>query len=128
MRRLVFIVAVSLAVDLSAQARKLLIFGGEDHDEFVGCLNCNKFDPQSVQNDFGTYGNPFSDKSIKNHFSSYGNPYSPFSACGEFASTPPVVVDENGAFYGELTRNKSRPKRIKEPTIVRWLAIVCADD
>lgn len=45
--------------------------------QYLGNLNNNPFDRNSVNNPFGKYGNPFSNKSINNQFSPYGNPYSP---------------------------------------------------
>lgn len=45
--------------------------------QFLGNLNNNRFDPNSVANPFGRYGNPFSHNSINNQFGPYGNPYSP---------------------------------------------------
>lgn len=45
--------------------------------KFLGNLNANRFDPDSVANPFGRYGNPYSPDSVNNQFGRYGNPYSP---------------------------------------------------
>lgn len=42
---------------------------------YLGNTNPNKFDPNSINNSFGQYGNEFSPTSIKNPYSQYGNPY-----------------------------------------------------
>jgi hypothetical protein len=46
---------------------------------YLGNLNTNQYDPNSVSNPYGRYGNPFSPDSINNRFGKYGNPYSPDS-------------------------------------------------
>jgi len=106
---------------------KLLIFAGQDHDDFLGCLNCSSFVTDSVHNSYGQFGNPFSGKSLRNHYSTYGNPFSPYSPCNKLSVSPPVVVDPQGTFYGELTLNTIRPKRITNDAIQIWLRLVCSD-
>lgn len=44
---------------------------------YLGNLNSNKFDPNSISNEFGRYGSKFSPDSVNNEFGRYGNPYSP---------------------------------------------------
>jgi len=44
--------------------------------QYLGNLNSNRFDPNSVSNQFGRYGNQFSPDSVNNQFSPYGNPFS----------------------------------------------------
>lgn len=58
---------------------------------YLGNLNANRFDPNSVSNPFGPYGNPFSPNSINNPFSSYGNPFSPNSATNPFGQGQPPM-------------------------------------
>ena len=75
---------------VSLQAQTLLIYGGSDHDVFLGKLNADCYDSESIWNEYGTYGSEYSS-------------YSPWN---EYASTPPVVVDSRGNFYGYLTANE----------------------
>ena len=89
----------------------MLIYGGENHDVYLGKLNANEFDSESIWNEFGKYGNPFSSYSIWNEFSNYGNEFSRYSPFNSFASNPPVLVDNNGNFYGYFTINKFHAKR-----------------
>src|SRR5579864_1912444 len=72
----------------------VLLFGGYDHKEFLGCLTCAELDPNSVWNDFSQYGwrNGFA---TWNPFGQYKNPFSPYSACNELATDPPVMVDRS---------------------------------
>lgn len=102
----------------------LLLFGGDGHRTFLGCLNCSEFDPKSVHNEFGTYGNEFNSDSIFNEFGEFGSAFSSHSACNEFASDPPVIVDRDGSFHGRLTLNEFR-EQVRDPEIVAWLAGVC---
>ena len=37
-----------ISVPTYAATQPILIFGGADHDEFLGCLNCGGADPASV--------------------------------------------------------------------------------
>jgi hypothetical protein len=59
---------------------------------YLGRLNANRYDPESVSNPNGTYGSKYSPTSINNPYSVHGSPYSSSSARNPYASTPPVVV------------------------------------
>lgn len=85
---------------------KLMVFGGADHKTYLGCLNCNEYASDSVLNSYGSNGSPYSFQSIWNHFGEFGSPYSIYSACNPYASDPPVIVDQNGTYYGRLTVNQ----------------------
>jgi hypothetical protein len=87
----------------------LLLFGGKDHDVFLGCLDCNEFDSSSICNDFGK-GNEFNKDGLFNEFSSFGNSFSSSSPWNEYSSSDsvPVLVDRQGKFYGYFTVNAFR--------------------
>ena len=78
-----------------AQAQTLKIYGGADHDVYLGKLNASNFDSELIWNGYGTYGSEYSS-------------YSPFN---EYASNPPVLVDDDGNFYGYFTINAYKSKR-----------------
>lgn len=67
-----------------------LLFGGDNHDKFLGCLNCSKHDNSSIWNKYGTYGSKYNSESPWNKYSTSG----------------PVIVDNEGNFYGKFTTNK----------------------
>ncbi|HYE46411.1 MAG TPA: hypothetical protein VEA44_11640 [Caulobacter sp.] len=50
------LIGVTLGGQATAQDDDILIFGGDDHKEFLGCLTCSEFDGQSVWNKFSTHG------------------------------------------------------------------------
>jgi hypothetical protein len=51
---LVFVTFVPRATPQAPKA--LLLFGGQDHKDFLGCLNCVDSSPASVCNELGKYG------------------------------------------------------------------------
>jgi hypothetical protein len=101
-----------------ATAAKLMIFGGDGHRTYLGCLNCSEYAADSVHNQYGTHGSPYNSESILNHYSQFGSPYSTESACNTYASDPPVIVDGNGRYYGRLTLNQYHPLN---PCIASWV-------
>jgi len=50
----------------------------DQQGNYRGKLNTNPYDPDSVSNPYGRYGNPYSADSLNNQFGA-GNPYSPSS-------------------------------------------------
>jgi len=106
----------------------MLIFGGEGHKTYLGCLTCSRFDGDSVFNRFGEHGSRYSGESIWNRYSEFGSHYSSYSACSRYADDPPVIVDSGGNFYGRLTLNRYHPQLGVGRQFVDWLAeTVCAE-
>lgn len=95
----------------SSAAPALLLFGGENHKSFLGCLNCGPVDSSSVCNVVGDYGSVVSDKSIWNVVSDYGSVVSDKSPWNVVADHPPVIVDKDGGFYGYFTANVAQSQR-----------------
>lgn len=52
---------------------------------YLGTVNSNQYDPESVANPYGQYGNPYNPNSINNEYGRYGNPYSPDSVNNPYA-------------------------------------------
>ncbi|MDY2588200.1 hypothetical protein [Winogradskyella aquimaris] len=92
-------------------AQTLHLYGGENHDEYLGCLNCDKYSSSSIWNEYGTYGSRYNSNSIWNQYGTYGSDYSSSSPWNTYASDPPVVVDKDGGFYGYFTVNEYKSKR-----------------
>lgn len=55
MKRAIATLAMLLCM-VSLQAQTLLIYGGSDHDVFLGKLNADCYDSESIWNEYGTYG------------------------------------------------------------------------
>lgn len=86
--------AVALLITSSAWAQSPYLQGYNpqtgQHDKYLGNLNANKFDPNSVNNPFGQYGSPYSPNSVTNPYGPYGSPYSPLSPINPYA--PPATT------------------------------------
>ena len=108
-----------------APRAKLMLFGGVGHKTYLGCLNCSDYAIDSVKNEYGPHGSRYASESIFNQYGSFGSPYSSTSACSEYASDPPVIVDENGGFYGRLTLNRYHPQIGMGASLMGWLKAIC---
>lgn len=102
-----------------------MLFGGQGHQTYLGCLNCSQYANDSILNEYGPHGSRYSSASILNQYSEYGSPYSTYSACNPYAQDPPVIVDGAGSFYGRLTINAYHPQRIHDETVLAWLSGAC---
>lgn len=84
----------------------LHLYGGADGDEYMGCLNCDSYDGNSIWNEYGTYGSSYNPNSIWNEYGTFGSEYSAYSPWNAYSSEPPGIYDSNGGFYGYLTVNE----------------------
>jgi hypothetical protein len=89
----------------------LHLYGGRNHDEYLGCINCDSYDKSSIWNAYGKYGNSYNPNSIWNEYGKFGNEYNSESPWNAYSRYPPVVVDMDGNFYGYLTVNEYQSKR-----------------
>ncbi|WP_429408259.1 hypothetical protein [Paraburkholderia sp. MM5482-R1] len=121
MKRLLPALLLTTSAIAIAQNAPLLLFGGRDHDVFLGCLTCSQYDQHSVQNEYGPHGSPYESTSIFNHYGDYGSAYSDVSPCNRFANNPPVIVDQNGKFYGRLTLNQAHAQANNNENLNVWL-------
>ena len=97
--------------------RGLLLFGGQDHKVFLGCLDCNRFDATSLCNAFGEFGSKFNQDSIWNRFGTYGSMFSQYSPWNQFSQHAPIIVDDSGNSFGYFTINALHHDR----TRIGWL-------
>ena len=99
------------------------VWGDSGYTQYLGffsCVFCTELDANSINNEFGPYGNRFSSTSIRNEFSQYGSRFGTHSACNRFTSNPPRVFNQSKTvYYGELTLNEFRSDAISE--LVDWL-------
>lgn len=77
--------------------------------KYLGDLNSNRYDPNSVANPYGEYGSRYSPNSINNPYGKYGSQYSPYSANNPYAVEAPVVVAPNGQSLGRYSSNPYAP-------------------
>jgi hypothetical protein len=101
---------------------ELMIFGGENHKTYLGCLNCPRYSQDSIYNQYGEHGSRYSTESIWNSYSECGSRYSNYGVCNPYATDPPVIVDANGHYYGRLTMNRYHAQLGDGASFIEWLA------
>lgn len=108
------LLALALSVALSAQSPSL--YSAEER-KFLGSVNANRFDPNSIANPYGAYGSRYSSNSVNNPFGQYGSPYSSSSARNRFAPSlqAPKVIAPNGDYLGDFSANKYSPNSVSNP-------------
>jgi len=106
---------------------KLMLFGGEGHKTYLGCLNCSQYASDSVLNKYGEHGSPYYTDSIWNRYSEFGSAYSNYSSCNQYATDPPVIVDQNGNYYGRLTLNVYHLEIGAGKRYLDWLSGLCGN-
>lgn len=126
MRARVLCLLLLIGLGASAQVvvgggRKIMIFGGKDHEVYLGCLSCSEYDADSVLNKFGEHGSTYSSESIWNPYEDYGSHYSDLGACNAYSSNPPVIVDDKGNYYGRLTLNRYHSEIGAGSQLLPWL-------
>lgn len=60
--------------------------------QFLSMLSSNKFQTDSIMNEYGIYGSKYSATSIFNQHSRYDSPYASYSAFNPNTSTPPLII------------------------------------
>ena len=86
---------------------------------FLGKLNPNRFDEESIFNRFSVYGNQFSPSSIFNKFSTYGNQFNALSPYNQFSTNPPRLY-VRGEFVAYLTKNQTMRPRVDPDELLNW--------
>lgn len=121
MKRILVIIVAVFSFNL-AYGQTLLIYGGEDHDVYLGKLNASEYDSESIWNEYGRFGSKYNSNSIWNEYGRYGSSYSSYSPFNEYATYPPIIVDSQGNFYGYFTLNKYKSQRAN----LDLVNIICA--
>jgi hypothetical protein len=73
---------------------------------FLGDLNEDEYDKNSIYNQYGKYGSHYNTTCIFNKYSDYGSDYSDKSPFNQYAGNAPGLYDKQGNFYGTLSVNK----------------------
>jgi hypothetical protein len=111
MTKLILTALLSVAIATTTSGQTLHIYGGSNHDVYLGCLNCSKYDTNSIWNAYGTHGSKYNSNSIWNAYGTYGSKYNSSSPWNAYSNDPPVIVDADGGFYGYFTANRHKSKR-----------------
>ncbi|MBU1693972.1 MAG: hypothetical protein KKC51_08405 [Verrucomicrobia bacterium] len=104
-----------------AEAKQLsgesFIVAGDE--TFLGKLNPNADDNESIFNQYGPYGSKYSQTCIFNPYSPYGGQYSALSPFNQYATNPPRVFLK-GQFVGYLTVNQYKTPKLDPNSIMDW--------
>lgn len=82
-------IALLMSCPVAAQQSPYIV---SPNGQYLGNLNSNRYDPNSVANPYGRYGSRYSPDSINNPYGQYGSPYSPYSANNPYATQPPAII------------------------------------
>ena len=70
------------------------ILVNQETSRYLGNLNANQYDPDSVSNPYGRYGSQYSEDSINNPHGKYGSFQSNDSPNNSYATNAPIVLDQ----------------------------------
>ena len=79
-----------------------------DDKDYLGKLVTNKYDGDSIWNEYGTYGSKYQTNSIWNEYGKYGSKHQSTSAFNPYASQPPKIVTNSGKVLGYLSANEHK--------------------
>ena len=83
---------------------------------YLGNVNKNPYDPNSISNPYGTYGSPYSPKSVNNPYGTYGSPYSSEGVANPYGSTnSPKAIGSDGEYLGRMNANKYDAESTSNP-------------
>lgn len=88
--------------------------------QFLGKLCLNIYDPESILNIYGLYGNPYSATSINNKYSMYGSQYSSLSPFNPYTTTPPAIY-LRGIKVGVLSINNYLMRSVDPRQVQEWM-------
>lgn len=92
--------------------------------QYLGQLSSNRYQSDSITNEYGIYGSKYSSTSIYNKYGQYGSPYAPFSAFNPYTNTPPIIY-LRGVKIGVLTTNDYLINSIDSCRLYEWLLEHC---
>ncbi len=107
MKKIIFTLLICISATASANEVCSIIVGASifaNDGKYLGKV-ANKYDSDSILNEYGTYGSEYSVDSIWNEYGPYGGEYSVNSPFNEYTSTPPVLV-KDGRAIAHLTVNE----------------------
>lgn len=88
--------------------------------QFLGMLSSNRYQIDSVLNEYGSYGSKYSSTSIFNQYGNYGSRFGQYSAFNPYASNPPHVI-YRGQWVGYLSTNTFLQNRIDSHQLIDWI-------
>jgi len=99
---------------------KLYLYGGHDHLRYLGCLNCDITDEDSIWNKEGEYGSTTGYFSIWNKEGQYGAKHRNYSPWKKISGAPPYILNKKRKFYGVFTADRFSKNRCRIEWII-WI-------
>lgn len=87
---------------------------------FLGNINGNRFDPDSLRNQFGDYGSKYNSMSIFNSYGEYGSVYGANSPYNSYAE--PLKIVKDGRVLGQISKNRFYEDSIDPDDFLQWLS------
>lgn len=88
--------------------------------QFLGMLSSNKYQSDSIMNEYGSYGSKYSFTSIFNQYGQYGSRYASYSPFNPYTSTPPQIF-LRGEWAGVLTTNNFLQNGLNPHQLIDWI-------
>lgn len=88
--------------------------------QFLGILSSNRYQADSVMNEYGSYGSKYSSTSIFNEYGLYGGRYASYSPFNPLTSTPPKII-LRGCEIALLTTNTYIHNRLNPYHLFDWI-------
>lgn len=88
--------------------------------QFLGILSSNRYQTDSVMNEYGSYGSKYSSTSIFNQYGLYGGRYASYSPFNPYTNTPPKII-LRGCEVAFLTTNTYLRNRLDPYQLFDWI-------
>lgn len=100
-----FITIIVLAINILGAQSPVLI---SNEGKYLGNLNDDPFDPNSVSNPYGLYGSPYSPDSVNNPYGRNGSEFSIDSPNNDYSiGKAPRIYSSDGDYLGRLSKNET---------------------
>lgn len=90
MNKLTLAIFISVLFNTASADTPILV--DPESGKYLGNLNSNQYDPNSVSNPYGRYGSSYSSDSINNPYGKYGSTYSSHSPNNPYATQAPIII------------------------------------
>ncbi len=107
------------SLSFSSLDGRAIIVGQDPERTYLGKISSNRFDTDSIINEFGR-GSKYRSDSILNDFGQFGSRFSSYSPFNPYASDPPKVFIGT-QFVGYLTKNIAKYPRIDPDALIGYL-------
>ncbi len=109
----------NIDLDFAYLDGRAIIVAQDPERTYLGKISSNRYDPDSIINEYGR-GSKFRQDSIMNEHGKFGGTYSQYSPFNPYALNPPKVF-VGSRFVGYLTKNTAKHPRIDPDALIGYL-------